>query len=226
MQCRIWKIPQRKTDDIRAVIAAIAAGDVAELDAVDSNRLYGIGVCASAGYMLDAISGNQHVKAAAVVAPWLHNPAMATAIYGGEKSAAGLLAVAESAAKADEPVLMEAASTINEGSLMYQAPYYTEASRGLIPQYDNQFNVASWTGWLNYDALAGAMNQDKPVLMVASETMALPDGAKAYLEQAPENVDAIWLEGGITQFDFYDVTEPVSKAADAVAHHFVSQSVR
>jgi fermentation-respiration switch protein FrsA (DUF1100 family) len=215
--------PQRKTDDIRAVIAAIVAGDmpsdVAEYDAVDTSRLYGIGVCASAGYMLDAVSGNAQVKAAAVVVPWLHNPTIATAIYGGEESAASLLAAAESAAKADEPVLMEAASTTNEGALMYQAPYYTETGRGLIPEYDNQFNVASWTGWLNYDALAGAETQDKPVLMVASNAMALPDGAKAYLEQASDNVTAVWLED-VTQFDFYDVAEHVATAAKAVAQHF------
>lgn len=211
--------PQRKTDDIRAVIAALTtgngAGDVAELNAVDTSRLYGIGVCASAGYMLDAVSGNAQVQAAAVVAPWLHNPTIATAIYGGEESAAGLLAAAE----ADELVLMEAASTTNEGALMYQAPYYTEAGRGLIPEYDNQFNVASWTGWLNYDALAGAATQDKPVLMVASNAMALPDGAKAYLEQASDNVTAVWLED-VTQFDFYDVAEHVATAAKAVAQHF------
>lgn len=215
--------PQRKTDDIRAVIAALTTGNgavnVAELNAVDTSRLYGIGVCASAGYMLDAVSGNAQVKAAAVVAPWLHNPTIATAIYGGEESAAGLLAAAESAAKADEPVLMEAASTTNEGALMYQAPYYTEAGRGLIPEYDNQFNVASWTGWLNYDALAGAAAQDKPVLMVASNAMALPDGAKAYLEQASDNVTAVWLED-VTQFDFYDVAEHVATATKAVAQHF------
>ena len=206
--------PARKTDDIRAVIDAVSA-----LEEVDASRIYGMGVCASAGYMLDAVNQNDKVKAAAVVAPWLHDRELANAIYGGEDSVNGLIKAGEEAAAADEAVLIEAASTTNENSLMFQAPYYTEAGRGLIPEYDNQFNVASWKPWLTYNAHTHAAEQDKPVLMVASEVMALPAGAKQYLQAAGENVTAEWL-ADVTQFDFYDVTEHVSKAADLVAQHF------
>lgn len=206
--------PARKTDDIRAVIDAVSA-----LEEVDASRIYGMGVCASAGYMLDAVNQNDKVKAAAVVAPWLHDRELANAIYGGEDSVNGLIKAGEEAAAADEAVLIEAASTTNENSLMFQAPYYTEADRGLIPEYDNQFNVASWKPWLTYNAHTHAAEQDKPVLMVASEAMALPVGAKQYLQAAGENVTAEWL-ADVTQFDFYDVAEHVSKAADLVAQHF------
>ena len=206
--------PARKTDDIRAVIDAVSA-----LEEVDASRIYGMGVCASAGYMLDAVNQNDKVKAAAVVAPWLHDRELANAIYGGEDSVNGLIKAGEEAAAADEAVLIEAASTTNENSLMFQAPYYTEAGRGLIPEYDNQFNVASWKPWLTYNAHTHAAEQDKPVLMVASEAMALPAGAKQYLQAAGENVTAEWL-ADVTQFDFYDVAEHVSKAANLVAQHF------
>lgn len=206
--------PARKTEDIRAVVDAVA-----ELDQVDGNRIAGLGVCASSGYMLDAAVGNDKLKSVAVVAPWLHDKAMATAIYGGEDSVKNLLAAAQQAEASKEPVVIEAASLTNENSLMYQVPYYTEADRGLISEYDNQFNVASWDGWLNYDAQQSAVAQDKPVLMVASDAMALPAGAKQYLEHAGNNVNALWLDG-ISQFDFYDQPEAVSLAVDAIEDHF------
>ncbi len=206
--------PARKTADIRAVIEAVS-----QLDGVDASRIGGLGICASAGYMLDVVAGNDKVKAAAVVAPWLHDKAMATEIYGGEESAKNLLAAAEEAAHSETPVYIEAASTTNENALMFQAPYYTETDRGLIPEYDNQYNVASWSGWLNYDAQASAATQDKPVLMVASETMALPAGAHRYIENAGSNVNAVWLYD-INQFDFYDQPEAVKLAVDEVVEHF------
>lgn len=206
--------PARKTADIRAVIEAVS-----QLDGVDASRIGGLGICASAGYMLDAVAGNDKVKAAAVVAPWLHDKAMATEIYGGEESAKNLLAAAEEAAHSATPVYIEAASITNENALMFQAPYYTETDRGLIPEYDNQYNVASWTGWLNYDAQASAATQDKPVLMVASEAMALPAGAHRYIENAGSNVNAVWLYD-INQFDFYDQSEAVKLAVDEVVEHF------
>ncbi|MCG7588608.1 alpha/beta hydrolase [Photobacterium sp. OFAV2-7] len=206
--------PSRKTQDIRAVIDAVA-----KLEHVDGSRIAGLGVCASSGYMLDAAVDNDNIQAVALVAPWLHDKAMATAVYGGEESVKGLLAAAEQAKNASEPVYIEAASTTNENSLMYQVPYYTETDRGLIPEYDNQFNVASWSGWLNYDAQQSAYTLDKPVLMVASESMALPAGAHQYLENAGENVSSIWLDG-VSQFDFYDQPEPVSQAVAAVSNYF------
>lgn len=211
--------PMRKTADIRAVIDAVCSGHQDGLDEIDAARIYGMGVCASAGYMLDAVNHNSQVRAAAVVAPWLHDRALANAIYGGEDSVNGLIKAGEEAAAADEAVVIEAASSTNENSLMFQAPYYTEAGRGLIAEYDNQFNVASWKPWLTYNAHAHATEQDKPVLMVASEAMALPAGAKQYLQAAGENVKAQWL-ADVSQFDFYDVAEQVSKAADLVAQHF------
>ncbi|MFW1064909.1 alpha/beta hydrolase [Vibrio parahaemolyticus] len=209
---RYLEDPKRKTDDIRAVIEAVT-----KLDQVDGSRIAGIGICASSGYMLDAIAGNDKVTAAAVVAPWLHNLEMATAIYGGEENTKGLLAAAAEAEGGE--VYLEAASTTNEGALMYNAPYYTETDRGLIPEYDNLFNVASWTGWLNYNAQLSAEKLTQPTLMVASEAMALPAGTHMYLDRAGNNVNAVWLDD-VSQFDFYDQSESVEKAVDAISKHF------
>ncbi|MFD2166998.1 alpha/beta hydrolase [Thalassotalea euphylliae] len=206
--------PVRKTENIRAVIEAVSG-----LPFVDDTRIAGVAVCASSGYMLDAALNSDSIKAVAVVAPWLHDKAMATAIYGGEQSVQQLLAASASAKVSNKPVYIEAASLTNESALMYQAPYYTEKDRGLIPEYDNKFNVASWDGWLNYDAQLSAATIDKPVLMVASKDMALPAGAEQYLEKAQDNVKAVWFDG-YSQFDFYDQANAVSDAVNAIDQHF------
>ena len=208
--------PARKIEDIRAVIDSLA-----QREDIDGSNIFGLGICASSGYMLDAVESNPHIRAAAAVAPWLHNADLANAIYGGEASVQNLIQLSEDAAHGEQAVYIEAASTTNQNALMYQAPYYTEANRGQVAQYDNLFNVASWKGWLTYDAVSGAADQDKPILLVASEDMALSDGTHQYLENAKDNVSAIWLEG-VSQFDFYDVPEHVEKATQAVAQHFRS----
>ncbi|MGB0836400.1 MAG: alpha/beta hydrolase [Psychrobium sp.] len=206
--------PTRKTRDISAVINAVS-----KLKQINGDKIAGLGICASSGYMLDAASGNGKISSVAVVAPWLHDKAMATAIYGGEESVKNLLAVADKAQHSSEPMVIEAASLTNKDALMYQAPYYTETDRGLIKEYDNKYNLASWDGWLNYDAQQGAKSQDKPILLVASEAMALPAGAHQYLDAAGDNVTSVWFDG-VSQFDFYDQPKAISDAVDAVTAFF------
>lgn len=209
--------PARKTQDILAVIDAVS-----ELDEVDGSNIFALGVCASSGYILDASAGNPQVRAAGAIAPWLHNKALVNGIYGGEESVTKLIEVGKQAASSAEPQYIEAASLTNEQALMYKAPYYTEPDRGLIPEYDNLFNLASWQGWLNYDAIAAAPQQDKPVLLVGSEAMALPAGAQEYLAGASDNVSAVWLDD-VTQFDFYDVPEHVARASELMTDFFKRQ---
>jgi hypothetical protein len=53
------------------------------------------------------------------------------------------------------------------------------------------------------------------ILFVGSEAMALPQGAKAYADLAGDKVEKVWLDN-VTQFDFYDKKDAVTKAADSV----------
>ncbi|WCE32064.1 alpha/beta hydrolase [Vibrio sp. SCSIO 43137] len=208
--------PQRKIADIKAVFASLG-----QIKGVDASNAYGLGVCASSGYMLDAVLGNDDVKAAAAVAPWLHDRSIVNAVYGGAESVANLIQTGISALTSDKPQYIEGASNTNDASLMYKVPYYTEDDRGRIAEWDNQFNLGSWAGWLTYDAHATAAQQDKPVLLVASESMAIPAGTHGYLEKAGDNVEAVWLEN-VSQFDFYDVEKDVQAATDAVTDFFAS----
>ncbi|MEM7047338.1 MAG: alpha/beta hydrolase [Pseudomonadota bacterium] len=206
--------PKRKTQDINAAVNYLVTRSE-----VDANKVAGLGICASAGYMSDAAASNPNIKSLALVAPWLHNAAIVDAVYGGEESVDALITAAKNAKKAYEPVYLEAASLTNKNAVMYQAPYYTEENRGLIAEYDNKFNVVSWDGWLTYDALKTADAQEKPALLVHSDAAAIPQGAKEYAARAGDNVELIMLND-VTQFDFYDQPEAVNTATNAVVEHF------
>ena len=207
--------PTRKTEDINAAVNYLAS-----LPQIDPARIAGLGVCASAGYMSDTALQNPHIKSLALVAPWLHDRGIVNTVYGGEEGVAQLIELSRQAQLSTTPMVIEAASLSNEQALMYQAPYYTEPERGLIPEYDNQFNVASWEAWLSYDALTTADQLKKPTLLVHSESAAIPQGAKEYAHRMGENAKTLWLDN-VTQFDFYDQPDIVDTAVDAVNQHFV-----
>ncbi|QFT13218.1 alpha/beta hydrolase [Vibrio sp. THAF190c] len=205
--------PAVKTADIQS-----AADFLTALDIVDSSNISGVGVCASSGYMAAAVADNSNLQKVALVAPWLHDPAIAEAVYGGPEVVPGLIASSEAPGAAEQVLL--GASTTDETAVMYQAPYYTETDRGLITEYDNKLSVASWKPWLTYDAQSSADRLTKPMLMVGSPSIALPVGADAYEKRMKAPLTKLWLDDDVTQFDFYDRTDVVNDASDAVAAFF------
>ncbi|MGF1479274.1 MAG: alpha/beta hydrolase [Cyanophyceae cyanobacterium] len=209
--------PANKTQDI------IAAADyLSTRPEVDSDRIAGLGICASAGYMADAAVRSEDIKTIALVAPWLHDQEIVNEVYGGEESVQSLIETSRQAQSQYETTgelsLVPAASMTDETAVMYQAPYYSDPERGAIPEYVNQFNLASWEGWLTYDAIATAEDLTKPVLIVHSEAAAIPQGAKEFYTRLSAQKEQLWLED-TTQFDFYDSPEAVTVASDAVATH-------
>lgn len=199
--------PEAKTVNIVA-----AAEYLAQRNDIDQRRIFGVGICASAGYMAAAVADSNTLARLALVAPWLHDPAMAEGIYGGAQAVAALVNASEA--------VLTAASTTDAKAVMYQAPYYTEADRGLIAEYDNKFSSLSWRPWLTYDAFTSAQRLSKPLLMVGSKSMALPVGTEAYQARTRAPVTKLWLGDDVTQFDFYDREDVVCVASDEVARHF------
>jgi hypothetical protein len=206
-----------KTSDI------VAAGRfLASLPEVDATKIAGLGICASAGYMAQAASANANFASVALVAPWLHDARIVEQVYGGPEGVATLVAIsqeAEAAERDGQPRVIVAASMSDQTSLMYQIPYYTESNRGLVPAYDNKFNLASWEPWLTYDSVAIGAQLDKPTLIVHSEAAAVPQGAQAFFALLGGDKSELWLEN-VTQFDFYDKPEDVTRAVDAADTHF------
>ncbi len=211
---RFVEDPASKTTDIGAAIRHLRTHPL-----VDPARVFGLGICASAGYMAKAAAHPGAVEALALVAPWLHTPEMAVSIYGGADSVAALRSVSAASLAMAEGRAIVAASTTDASAPMFNAPYYTEADRGMIDAYDNAFNELSWEPWLTYDALASAGEVAVPTLVVCSDDAALPAGARAFAEVVGGRLEELWIDGA-TQFDFYDRADIVQASADRVARHF------
>lgn len=212
--------PVSKTADIEA-----AATYLKTRNDVASNEVGGVGVCASSGYMVDAYAAKT-LNAVALVAPWLHNPALATQVYGGEESVKNLLAISDKAEKhfkeTGENQFVTATSTTDKNTPMYQVPYYTEKDRGMIPTYDNKFNLATWRPWLTYDAFKNADKLPGNIMFVESEAMALPQGSKEFKSIAGDKVQSVNIPNA-TQFDFYDKPAPVETAVNNVAAFMIKE---
>ena len=210
--------PQRKTEDIIAAVQFLTTRPE-----VDSDKIAALGICASAGYVTDAAVTSDAIRSVALVAPWLHDAEIVKSVYGGSE---GVTALIETGRKAEakfeatgEMTTVPAASTTDKTAIMQEAPYYTDPERGFIPEYDNQFNLATWRPWLTYDALKTATKLKKPTLLVHSEAAAIPQGAKEFSQRMGENATTIWLEN-VTQFDFYDNPNDVRRATNEVDRHF------
>ncbi|MEX0287022.1 MAG: alpha/beta hydrolase [Paracoccaceae bacterium] len=211
---RFVESPAAKTSDIRAAFEFVAT-----LPQVDASQLNGLGICASAGYMVDAVSGNELVQRVGLVAPWLQNGEIVEAVYGGAEGVAGLIEVSRAAEAAGGQVIPAAGPEGAEGVLMPIGGYYYEADRGAIPEYDDKWNNAGWEGWLTYTPADNPQRLDKPLAIVHSESAAIPQGVQTFLAGFTGQATAQWLED-VTQFDFYDNPEDVQRAADTVADHF------
>lgn len=206
---RFVESPDAKTSDIRA-----AFDFVATLPEVDPAQINGLGICASAGYMIDAVAGNDRVNRIGLVAPWLQNEELVNAVYGGPEAVEGLIEMGRAGG-----IIPAAGDVGAEGVLMPLGGYYYEEDRGAIPAYDNQWNNAGWEGWLTYFPADNPQRLDKPLAIVHSETAAIPQGVRTFLAGFAGEATLEMLEE-VTQFDFYDNPEDVTRAADVVADHF------
>ncbi len=211
---RFVESPEAKTDDIRAAFEFVAT-----LPEVDAGQIYGLGICASAGYMVDASAGNDLVQRVGLVAPWLQNEELVNAVYGGPEGVSSLIEVGRAAEAAGGQIIPAAGPEGAEGVLMPIGGYYYEADRGAIPEYDNQWNNASWEGWLTYHPADNPDRLTQPLAIVHSDAAAIPQGVRTFLDGYVGEATQRWLED-VTQFDFYDNPEDVTRAADTIAEHF------
>lgn len=215
---RQFEDPAAKIVDIRAAFAHLATRPE-----IDAGRLGGLGICASAGYMVHAAAGLPSVRSVALVAPWLHDRAIVEATYGGADGVARLIEAGEAAEAAfrssGRQAFVPAASTTDSRAIMFKAPYYTEADRGMIPAWRNEVDPGFWRGWLTFDASAAAPRLTQPFAMVHSDAAAIPQGARAFYAKLGATKRELWLND-VGQLDFYDRAAPVARSADFVAGHY------
>jgi uncharacterized protein len=84
---RNFESPTAKIADIKNAISYLQT-----VDAVDADRIVGLGICASAGYMTSIAEEDSRLKALVTIAPWLHNPEIVNTVYGGEAAVQKLIA--------------------------------------------------------------------------------------------------------------------------------------
>lgn len=209
-----------KINDIKAAIDFLSAHPN-----VEKSAIAGLGVCASSGYMAHAAAQDERMSKLVLVAPWLHNPAIAKSIYdmrpGGTH---GLLEAAKKAqtnyAATGEMTYVLAASELDPLSAMYVPEnafdYYLNPAKAAGKVYDNRFAVSSWEPWLTFDGIGAAAEINKPVFIVHSESGAVPQGTKDFYEQLSGEKDIIWLNE-FNQQQLYFEPQAVHSAIGKVA---------
>jgi fermentation-respiration switch protein FrsA (DUF1100 family) len=212
--------PDKKDEDIVS-----AARFFAKQPYVDARRLVGMSMCASTGYMANAILQGAPMNAMASAALWVQDPATVLQVYGGQTAVDNLLREADRSEKAfretGDPISVPAAGDPGTDAVMQQAPYYNDTARGRIPEWDNLFSLMSWRYWLSFDSLKPAKNLTVPTLVMHSDRAALPDMARRFYADLPGPKAIYW--SGEAHMDFYDnptaVRRSVGLAADFFGRH-------
>lgn len=215
---RQYESPQRKIQDIKNAVTFLQT-----LPMIDPNRIGGLGVCASSGYMALAAAEDKRIKVFVAIAPWLHDTDIVKLIYGGEKGVNEKIAAGKAAREKYKQTqvndLVPACSVTDNNAAMFGPfEYYLSPTRGAIPEWQNQFAVMSWPEWLQFDPIKEAVKISVPTLLVHSEGAAIPDGAKRFYDKLVSPKDFYWMKG--TQFDFYDNLSTVNEASKKAAQWF------
>ncbi|GAA3701196.1 alpha/beta hydrolase [Nonomuraea antimicrobica] len=210
--------PVRKVRDIHNALTFLA-----DHPAVDGDRLGALGICAAAMYMADNTAHDPRVKSLALVAPWLHDPAICEDAYGGAEAVAEKIKIGrEARSRYDETGEIDYVPVVSgsdpRAAMPYDIDFYLNPARGGIPAWPNRYAVMAWPDWLTYDSIALAPQITQPTLIVHSEDAAIPDGARRFHAGLAGPNDIYWTQG--TQFDFYDTEPQVTIAVDTAAAHF------
>jgi uncharacterized protein len=217
-QPRNYENPTMKTDDL-----VNAAKYLKTLNFVDAKSIHGIGICASAGYLVTAATSGEFTSIS-LVAPWLHNAEIVQQVYGANREV--LLKKAKIAKKifaetGKTEYVLGASSTDDTAAMFGPIDYYLNPQRGAIKQWGNQFAVMAWQGWLEFDAIKQAEKINVPVQIIHSKTAAIPQGAETFYSKLTAPKKIIWIENA-TQFDFYDGEKQVNEAVKDSAKWFAN----
>jgi len=217
---RYWEDPATKIADYKNAISFLQT-----LPEVDTERIYLVAVCASAGYMAAVAAVDDRVKGLATVAAWLHDAAAVQQIYGGEEGVREKIQQSQIAqkrfAEKGEVVYIPAISTSDPNAAMFGPyDYYLNSKRGGLPQWRaDKFAVMSWEGWLSFDPLPLASAIRQPVIMIHADDAVLAVNARRFFKDiAHTHKTMYWTTG--TQFDFYDNPVNVSEAVAAISVFF------
>lgn len=217
---------EQESPSLKIANLIAAAAWLADCTEVTRGQVGGLAICASAGYMAQAIARGAPIGAFVTVAAWLHDAETVGEMYGGDDGVAQRISAGEEALRhyrdTGEVRYVPAYSDSDPDAAMGETvkSYYGDPAKGAVPQWSNRFAVLSWPEWLRFDGLASADAIGVPTLMIHSEEAAFPDNARRFEAALAGPSEILWREG--TQLDFYSEPAQVDPAVKAAAKQFGS----
>lgn len=209
-----------KTKDFKNAVTFLQS-----LPMIDPDRIGGLAVCASASYMAAAIAEDPRFKAFVTVAAWFQHPESTPLFYGGAEGVKRRVDLGnEAMAKFRKTKKMDYVPAYDpkdpNAAMFFELDYYANPGRGAVPQWKNEFAVASWPEWLQLNAIDGIVDKiTVPSLFIHSDQSALPANVRRVYELVKGPKEMHWSNQG-TQTDYYDQPLLVDKAVALAALYF------
>src|SRR5215831_6152408 len=209
-QPRQFENPLAKIEDIRNAVTFL------KHDArTQSLPMFAVGICAGGGYMAAAVAQEPRFRAFAGVAGVYYEKAISRATAAEKHWRETGVAETIPAVAPDNG---DVAMPLNEAYEYYGTP------RGAVPNYVNGFAVMSRLYTLTFDAQVIAPGINTPTLVVHSDHALAPGWAHTFVAKLTAPKQELWLTSK-GQIDFYDDPRLINESSDAIAAHFIEDSV-
>ena len=197
---------------------------------VDRENLFGVGVCASGGYMALVATTDKRLKAIASVAGMLGN--QASYFEAMDRETITNLIAAQNAGRQRayetgeieyvDALGLEAAKDLPDGNPMKDGYDFYMTKRGGAETYPNYSHLAP-SFMLEAPMLADATNYAQyvytPVIVITGTEAATKGLSDAFFEKASEPKEFLAIEGA-THIELYDVEDKVNQAVTAMDNFF------
>ncbi|MCG5432154.1 alpha/beta hydrolase [Mycobacterium sp. MYCO198283] len=178
-----------------------------------------VGICTSGGNAAYLAAQDSRVQAVATVAGMFPGPDLAEQLNGGpeglqkrrDEGAAALREFQDNGIQRTIPCYSETDPTaLNYRDTPGAYDYYLNPERGGVPEWTNEFAVASFGPWFDFDPVSQAGRITTPTMVVHSDGCAFPDRAKAFYAALQGPKELVWADG--THFDYYDSPAQINNA--------------
>lgn len=211
--------PLAKVADIKNAVTYLL-----DLDAVDPQQVFGLGICAGGGYMAVAVAQDPRLAKLATVAGWYTSAELYRSFFGdGFESllTRGVEARKQFEATGNVAYLKAIDATdASKAAMVGEAvvTYYGDRTKDL-GNWKNEWAVMSYDHILNFETLPLSQSIKVPALVVHSDHAISPDAAREHYNLLAGSKKLVWLDEA-TQFDFYDQAVIVDRAAQEVTAWF------
>lgn len=214
---RYFESPKDKIEDIKNSVTYLQA-----LPEIDDSKIGIIGVCFGAGYVAKAVVEDKRIKSWGTVAAWLNDEDNLVKLFSKQtldyRDSLSLTASKKFVGDGK----MEYAPAYEVGNkkaaMFFTVDYYGNPKRGAIPQWKNKYALTSHKVWHDFNVWSFDQTITTPALFVHSDDSALPENLRRLYNDVKGAKELYWSNGEHTEF--YDKTEQVNDASQALVKHF------